>query len=107
IEFLSHTIEPPAVILPVLYPLEIADGDAAGVCQYIWQHDRAALFEDFIGVWPSRSVSGFDDDLRFDAWCVGRRDHSTERRGNQQLNVQFQKLLVGDLFPVAVTRKLS
>src|SRR5471032_1876852 len=50
----------------VLCPLEVADGDAAGVGQHVWHDQDATLGQDIVGSWQGRAVGAFQDDLGAD-----------------------------------------
>src|SRR5690606_19564310 len=62
VQLLPDTVEPPAVVLPVLHPFEIAGGHTAGVDQDVGQNDLLHAVEVFVGLGPGRRVGGLDDD---------------------------------------------
>ena len=48
----------------VLDPLEVRDGDAAGVGEDVRHDQDALLVQDLVGALRRRAVGAFDDDLR-------------------------------------------
>src|SRR5437016_3404131 len=80
----------------VLDPLEVADGDAAGVGENVREHDNAAAREDFIGVRRGGAVGGFGDDTSFDGLGVVKGYYIFQRRWNKDVALHGEQLVVGD-----------
>jgi hypothetical protein len=54
----------------ILHPLEIADGNAAGVGQDIWQDGNSTACKNFVRVWSSWAISSFGDNAGLDGFGV-------------------------------------
>ena len=80
-----------------LHPLEVADGDAAGVGEDVGHDGDAALGEDLVGLGGGRAVGAFDDDLGLRR---GRRCRAViwrfHRGGDEHVAGQLEQLVVGD-----------
>src|SRR5579864_3032649 len=62
LEPLVHGLLVPEVAAPVLHPLEVADGDAAGVGEDVGDYEDALLVEDTIGSGAGGPVGALADD---------------------------------------------
>jgi len=57
--------------LQVLDPLEVTDGDAAGVAEDVGNEENiAALFDDGVGFLSGWAISGFGEDFAAELCCV-------------------------------------
>src|SRR5471030_1990313 len=71
----------------ILHPFEVADGDAAGVGQYV-RHDQHVLVgQDVVRFRRGRAVGAFEDDLGADARRVGGRDLLFQRGRDQDVGL--------------------
>ena len=84
------------LVLDVLHPLEVADGDAAGVDQNVGQHRDAALEQRLVRRRRGRSVRCLGDHLGLHAGDIVGPDLILERSGNEDIAVDVQKIVVGD-----------
>src|SRR4029077_8469033 len=78
----------------VLYPFEIADGDATGVGKNVRQNGDAAAGEDFVGMGRGGPVGGFSDDASFDGFGVVQRDDVFERCRDQNVALHGEQLVI-------------
>ena len=70
-----HFVDRPEIALQILRPLEIADGDAAGIGENVGQHENAATRQHFVRVRSGRPVRCFSDNLRFNLFGVVQSDY--------------------------------
>src|SRR5258705_8164274 len=54
----------------ILHPLEIADRNAAGIGQDVWQDSDSAARENFVGMRRGRAVGSLGDDAGLDGFSV-------------------------------------
>src|SRR6266481_3922469 len=78
----------------VLYPFEIADGDATGVGKNVRQNGDTAARENFVGVGGGGAVGGFSDNASFDGFGVVQRDDVFERCRDQNVALHGEQLVV-------------
>ena len=79
----------PAYGLDVLYPFEVGDDNAAGVCKNI-RYDQDSLFgENRVGFGGDRSVCGFNDQFCLDLVCVVCINLVLQSGRDQDSDIQF------------------
>ena len=88
----------------VLHPLEVRDGDAAGVREDVRQDRDPALGEDLVRLERGRAVRALGDQPRAQPRRVVRRDLVLARREHEDVAVELEQLLVRD--PLARRRSL-
>jgi hypothetical protein len=83
------------LVLQVLHPLEVQDGDAARVREDVREDRDASLEEDAIGGRRRGPVRALDDELRADGarvvlaeLALGGRGHEHVARGGEQFLVR-------------------
>jgi hypothetical protein len=86
----------------VLHPLEVADGDTAGVGQHVRNHVDAVLVEDVVGLRRRRTVRAFEQDPRLDPRRVALGDLLLQRRRNQEFGLDAPEVVVGDPLRIGV-----
>src|SRR5690349_4616074 len=91
-----HLLGIPEQAFLVLDPLEIADGDAAGVGENIGQDSDAAARENFVRVRRGGTIRGFRNDTRLHDLGVIQRDDVFKRSGNQDVAFHGEQVVVGD-----------
>src|SRR5918999_2326976 len=91
----ANLVARPEETAQVLHPLEVRDGDAAGVREDVRQHDDAALLEDAVRLDRCRTVRAFRDQLRLDTAGVlggdlilAGREHQDAARKLEQLGIR-------------------
>ena len=95
--FVDHRLFP-EVALPVLHPLEIRCGDAAGIGQNVGHYEDMLVAKDVIGGRRRGPVGAFDQDLCFHLVGIARVDDVLRGRRNQDFAIGDQQLLgVGTL----------
>src|SRR5713226_3163983 len=97
LEFLVDLGLRPEELGEVLDPLEIRHGDAPAVREDVRDPDDPALVEDVVRLrrrWPVRALR---DDLRLHARSVLRRQNALEGARRENVDFEFENLLVRDL----------
>ena len=88
----------PLLVFDVLHPFEVADANAACVCQNVWEHGHATSLQRPIGLRRRRSVRRFQHHPGFDRSNVVGSNLTLERRRNQDVAVQRQQVRISDFF---------
>ena len=87
----------PAQALNILRPFKIARGNPSGVCEDVWDDRDPSFVQDFVG-WGS--VGALAASMMAFAWTfcatIGR-EHSAERRRNEDVRRHHENLLVGNV----------
>jgi hypothetical protein len=96
VKFLADTIQIPTVILTILNPFEITDRHATGIGKNIRQDGDTTIKQSLVGICIDRTVGTLDDIFRFDSIDVFAGDHTTQRRGNQEITIQLKQFIVSD-----------
>ena len=91
----------------VLHPLEVRDGDAAGVREDVRQHEDAALGEDRVRLDRGRAVGALRDESRMDAAGVVLGHLILARRQHEDVARQLEQLGVRDVARVGVAVQRS
>ena len=86
----------PEKILQVLHPLEVADGDTAGVGQDVGNDEDALAVQDVVGHRRHRAVGRLGDDLGLDVRGVLGGDDVFKRRGNEDVALELEHFLVAE-----------
>ena len=86
----------PEIAVAVLDPLEVRRGDAGAVREDVGDDEDAVLVQVAMRFGLGRAVGAFDHDLRADRRRVAERDLVLERRGDEDVDVQREELLVGE-----------
>ena len=74
----------PREALEILNPLEVTDGDAAGIAEDVGdEEDVAALLDDGIGLGGGGTVGGFSEDAAFEFGGIVLGDNALEGRGDK------------------------
>src|SRR5687768_4529301 len=100
---LIHDFLAPIVAFAILYPLEVADGHAAGIRENVGYDEYALGIQDRVGGSRGRSVRSFGNDLRLDRSGVLARYHVLEGAGCQNITLELEYLLVRDAVTGRVT----
>ncbi len=85
----------PEIALAVLYPLEVAGGDAAGVGQNVGHDEDALVGQDLVGNGGGGSVCAFHDDASLDLVRVAAGNHVLGGRRNEDVAVGDDQLFAG------------
>ena len=88
----------PEETLQVLHPLEVAHRHATGIRQDIRHNRNAAIIEDTIRIWSSRSISRLNNQASPHPWCIPPRQLILQRRGYQRIAGKLQQFSIGDWF---------
>ena len=74
----------PREALEILNPLEVTDGDAAGIAEDVGdEKDVAALLDDGVGLGGGGTVGGFSEDAAFEFGGIVLGDHALEGGGDK------------------------
>src|SRR5579864_3003895 len=84
-ELLVHDRLFPEIALPVLHPLEVGSGDAAGVGENVGNYKHAFLAENVIGGGRGRPIGAFGQNAALHAVDVAAGDDILRRGRNQNL----------------------
>src|SRR5690349_2034363 len=86
----------PAFAVPVLDPLVVADGHAAGVCEQVGDDPDAATVEDLFATPCGRSVRAFGHELHVERARFFGPDLALERRRNEEVRARAEELRTRD-----------
>ena len=81
----------------ILHPLEVRDGDAAGVREHVGEHRDPALGEDRVGLDRRRAVRALGDELRVDRGRVLLRELILARGEHEDVARELEQLRVRDV----------
>src|SRR3712207_2777840 len=95
-------LELPEERLTVLDPLEVRDGDAAGVAEDVRDDGDPLRLQDLVGLRGGRAVGALGDQLRLDPVGVAAGDHPFERGGHEDVAVELEQ--VGATEPLGARR---
>src|SRR5450830_806869 len=85
----------PVVTVVVLNPLEVGDGDTAGVAQNVRNDKSTILLKNLVCIRVDATIGKFHDDLRLDVLCIVLEDSVLESCRYIDVDVQRAQLLVG------------
>ena len=74
-----------------LHPLEVGDGDAAGVGENVGKNQDAAVEQDRVGLGQGRSVRRLGDQAGPDPRRIGGVDLRLQRRRDQDVAIELEQ----------------
>ncbi len=87
----------PSQALNVLRPFEIARGHTPRVREDVWDDRDPTSIQNLIRFGIGGRVGSLDDRLRLDTTRDLRREHSTERRRNEDVRGRHENFFVGNV----------